>query len=639
MSKQVDWTELRQRYLPEPDSLPLPKNIELPVFPRVVTEFMRRMEDPHTEVREIAKIIETDSNLTCDLLRHVNSSAMGRRIKANSVLQALTALGLKRCKLFLLTAAAQSAVRGMKNGLIDIDDFWSVNIERGLFAREVALKIGCDADVAYTGAILQDFLLPAMTQLFHKEYKVYLAERNTRSVSFTEFELARFRCQHSMLGAMCLAKWNFPPELVCAVLLHHLNEDELEANGLLDSPIYAVTASALLNDPLNQEPLGIQRLLAREQLSEQFDLFAISEKVDSEWEDIPGFTGNRAPLIDRLEKHIQLHLQKSMNDSILVDRKVGQYTLEEKIGEGAMGVVYKASHNMMKRPAAVKLIRTEKLTTENTEQFEQEVDATCKLEHPNTVAIYDYGHTPDGSFYYAMELLSGITLKELVEVYGPVSEGRALHIMYQMSGALSEAHALGIMHRDIKPENVMLTTRGRLADLVKVLDFGLAKHCNRENGKKQQGVTGTPLYLSPESISNPNSVDFRTDIYSLGAVAYYLITGQTVFTGNSLVDICLQQVTARPITPSERLKKPVSKDLEDLILKCLQKDPASRPQSLDEVMHCLLECENYHKWDNTKAAAWWCEYRHECALPIDEQYQNEEVDNNFSKTVIAVEMK
>ena len=142
MSKQVDWTELRQRYLPEPDSLPLPKNIELPVFPRVVTEFMRRMEDPHTEVREIAKIIETDSNLTCDLLRHVNSSAMGRRIKANSVLQALTALGLKRCKLFLLTAAAQSAVRGMKNGLIDIDDARQV-ARYELIRAAGCLKPGC----------------------------------------------------------------------------------------------------------------------------------------------------------------------------------------------------------------------------------------------------------------------------------------------------------------------------------------------------------------------------------------------------------------------------------------------------------------------------------------------------------------
>lgn len=605
----VDWTALRSAHLPEPDSSPLPPNIELPIFPRVVTEFMRRVEDPNTEIREIAKIIETDTNLTCDLLRHVNSAAFARRSKANSAVQALTTLGLRRCKLFLLTAAAQSSVRGMKFGLLDANEFWASNIERGMFAREIALKMGLDADLAYTGAILQDFLLPLMTHHFRKDYSTFLRDRHTRSTDFTAFERSHVRCDHAMLGAICLLKWGFPDELVCSVLLHHMHEDELQKYGLMDTALFAVTASALLPDPMQQESTGTQRLLAREQLCETFDLFQVAETVDANWQDIPGFTGNRAPLLDRMEKHVSSVLQNSVGDSLHVDKNVGNYRIEEKLGEGAMGVVYRARHNMLQRPAAVKLIRPDKLNAKNAALFEKEVQATCKLEHPNTVSIYDYGHTPDGLFYYAMEYLDGITLKELVLNFGPQSEGRVLHILYQMCGAMAEAHAHGIVHRDIKPENVMLTAKGRMADLVKVLDFGLAKHLETDKKEVSQGLTGTPLYLSPEAIDTPEKVDHRSDIYSLGAVGYYILTGETVFTGNTLVDICLQQVMASPIRPTERLKKPVSPDIEQLIMRCLKKNPDERPQDLFLLCKEILECVEYRTWTGTDSLTWWQNYR------------------------------
>ena len=628
----IDWTAIRQKYLPDPDDYPLPAQIELPVFPRVVTEFVRRSSDPNSDLREIAHIIETDSNLTCDLLRHVNSAALGRRYKANTVHQALTALGLRRCKLFLMTAAVQSSVKGMTSGLVDLGDFWTANIERGMFAREIALKEGYDPDVAYTGAILQDFILPQLTHHYKEEYSTYLRERTTKSADFTTFEQTRFRCNHGMLGAICLLKWGFPDDLVCCVLLHHQPENVLEKEELLNTPVYAASAAALLPDPLQQEPMGIQKLVARQEHDADFDLFSIAEIIDAEWENVPGMTGNRAPLVDRMETYIESYLQESVNDNFLLHRQVGNYSLEDVIGEGSMGIVYKARHKMLSRPAAVKLIRMDLLSPQTADLFEKEVQATCMLESQHTIAVYDYGHTPDGLFYYAMEHLDGITLKELVTQYGPQPQHRVLEMMKQICSALYDAHSHGIVHRDIKPENVMLTKKGQQFDVVKVLDYGLAKHLepdakDKPKGSRGQGLTGTPLYLAPEAIDTPHLVDHMSDIYSFGALAYYLLAGETVFTGNDLVDICLKQVMERPVSLSERCKGDLHPDLEKIIMLCLSKAKEERPQSMQLVRQQLMQITLDVNWGSEEAESWWQNHQ-----PLQDQLQHDQAEKPVDET-------
>jgi serine/threonine-protein kinase len=218
-------------------------------------------------------------------------------------------------------------------------------------------------------------------------------------------------------------------------------------------------------------------------------------------------------------------------------RRLGQYTLDEKIGEGAMGVVYQASHAMLRRPTAIKLLPPTRTGVVDLQRFEREVQLTAMLTHPNTVAIYDYGRTPDGVFYYAMEFLDGIDLEQLVRRHGALTSGRVVHILRQICRALAEAHGLGIIHRDIKPANVILTVRGGEPDVAKVVDFGLVKCLDpvrvdltmtMEGGAV---LAGTPMYFAPEAISSPDRVEARSDLYSLGAVGYYLATGQAALRG------------------------------------------------------------------------------------------------------------
>ncbi len=281
-------------------------------------------------------------------------------------------------------------------------------------------------------------------------------------------------------------------------------------------------------------------------------------------------------------------LQKRVEEVL----RLGQYTLEEKIGEGGMGEVYRASHAMLRRPTAIKLLPPERAGAHNLARFEREVQLTSKLTHPNTVAIYDFGRTPAGLFYYAMEYLEGITLEQLVKHGGPQPAGRVVHLLSQMTGALAEAHAAGLIHRDIKPANVILCERGGAADVVKVVDFGLVKDLgNTKNEIAVSNVnvlTGTPLYLSPEAITSPESLDGRADLYAVGAVGYFLLTGRTVFEGKTVVEICGHHLHSVPVAPSTRLGKSIEPRLEAAILACLAKAPAQRPASA-RVLHDTLE--------------------------------------------------
>lgn len=316
----------------------------------------------------------------------------------------------------------------------------------------------------------------------------------------------------------------------------------------------------------------------------------------------------------------QIHgLRKAMKDF----RRLGQYTLEEKLGEGGMGVVYRASHAMLRRPTAIKLLLRERAANAALLRFEREVQRTAMLTHPNTVTIFDYGRTTDGVFYYAMELLEGASLEEIVKVTGPLPADRVIHLLEQVAASLAEAHGVGLIHRDIKPGNIMVVDRGGISDLVKVVDFGLVKDIgNRASGTAPteptltvaDAITGTPLYMAPESILAPETVDARADLYALGAVGYWLLTGTHVFGGTKVVEVCAQHLHAVPEPPSARLRAPIAADLEALLLACLAKSPAERPASAHILRERLLTCADAGRWTNARAAAWWASHRSQLAF-------------------------
>jgi serine/threonine-protein kinase len=288
-------------------------------------------------------------------------------------------------------------------------------------------------------------------------------------------------------------------------------------------------------------------------------------------------------------------------------RQLGQYTLEEKIGEGGMGEIYRARHAMLRRPTAIKV-----MTGDGSEvalrRFEKEVQLTARLTHPNTISIYDYGRTPDGRFYYAMELLDGLTLEELVARTGPQPAARVIHILLQICGALREAHGVGLIHRDIKPANVYLCARGGARDVVKVLDFGLVREFRSDGsvtGSNLDILVGTPLYLSPEAILTPAQLDSRADLYALGALAYVLLTGVPPFAGRTLVELCGHHLHSVPERPSVRTGVAVCEDLEQVVLACLAKEPAARPQTAQELSERLRACRDAGAWGEGEADRWW----------------------------------
>jgi hypothetical protein len=301
-------------------------------------------------------------------------------------------------------------------------------------------------------------------------------------------------------------------------------------------------------------------------------------------------------------------LDAAARKAALNARQLGQYALGDKIGEGGFGSVYRAHHALMRRPVAVKLLQTDKLNQMTAVRFEREVQLTSQLTHPNTIALYDYGRTPDGVFYYAMEYLDGLTLDRLVKQYGPQPEGRVIFILRQICGSLAEAHAIGLVHRDIKPSNVFLTRRGGVPDFVKVLDFGLVKGRFEEGQLDLTGATatlGTPLYMSPEAVERPTTVDALSDLYSLGALGYFLLTGKPLFDSPTLGEVLMNQVKTIPALPSERLRQPVSSDLEELLMQCLVKDPALRPTGARELDDALAACQSATAWPRELADEWW----------------------------------
>ena len=316
-----------------------------------------------------------------------------------------------------------------------------------------------------------------------------------------------------------------------------------------------------------------------------------------------------AVVVAALASHVIYGLREEIHEA----RQLGQYTLEEKLGEGGMGSVYRARHSMLRRPTAIKLLPPEKAGEAALARFEREVQLTASLSHPNTVAVFDYGRTPDGVFYYAMEYLAGTDLEALVRHDGPQPPARVAHVLQQVASALVEAHGIGLIHRDIKPENIILCERGGIPDVAKVVDFGLVRSLEPASGARltqANVIQGTPLYLSPEAIRAPDTVDARSDLYGLGAVGYYLLTGTHVFGGATMVEVCSHHLHTRPQPPSERLGKPVPTDLERLILACLEKEPTLRPVSAAALRDALRVLDaDVGQWSESAAREWWERWR------------------------------
>ena len=288
--------------------------------------------------------------------------------------------------------------------------------------------------------------------------------------------------------------------------------------------------------------------------------------------------------------------------------QLGAYALKEQLGSGGMGDVYRAEHRLLKRQCAVKLIRPDKAADETAlARFETEVQATARLTHPNTIEIYDYGATQDGIFYYAMEFLPGMNLQEMVEQYGPLPPDRVVHLLRQVCSALQEAHSAGLIHRDIKPGNIFAAERGGIYDVAKLLDFGLVKSIRPVNGSAKLTmdgpVVGSPLFAPPE-VMDEAEPDARSDIYSLGATAWFLLTGQAVFPGENPIKVLLAHASQTPRPPSE-LNDEIIPELDAIILKCLMKNPADRYPDVSQLAADLEDCTCPDCWTQEIAAEWW----------------------------------
>ena len=307
--------------------------------------------------------------------------------------------------------------------------------------------------------------------------------------------------------------------------------------------------------------------------------------------------------LSALASRVIHRLRKEVRDI----QSLGQYNLERKLGEGAMGIVYEAKHGMLKRPTAIKLLKPEIADPEALDRFRREVQLTAKLTHPNTVTIYDYGRTPDGKFYYAMELLSGATLTQVVNASGQQPIERVVRVLRDAALALNEAHDIGLIHRDIKPSNVMLARQGGVPDVTKVLDFGLVKNLGQIDDLERTNtlsIKGTPHYLSPEAIQDPQSIDARTDLYALGAVGYYLLAGEHVFNGKTIMEVCLHHLHTKPLPLAEKGSEDVPSALEELLLACLEKSQTNRPASGQELADALDKLD-VDRWTRADAEAWW----------------------------------
>ncbi len=591
----VNWTEIVEQAMAARLPLELPRNINLPCLPQSVIEFTSISNDPAAGPKELAAPIQSDSALTATLLKQVNSTAIGLRQRVASVAHAITLIGTRRTKNLVLASALQTATAKMQSRLISNTRFQAENRMRAAFARRVARQIGADAEIAHLAGMLQDFMLPLLAEAFYTDY---MAAFQTQRGLFKEEE-HRFGWNHASVAAGVMHDWGFPDELVACVLLHHDAERVISDESLRESSIGAVFAAACLPESLGQSQFGFESLMQLQKEVSSFCILTVAADVDDEIDP----HGNGDSLCERLGKLAQANLEQRRLDSVHQYRKLGSYVLQDQLGEGGMGIIYRAQHDLLKRSAAIKVLRSANISTAALAQFETEVQLTCQLTSPNTVSVYDYGVTPEGLFYYVMEFMEGVTLSQIVRESGPLPAGRVIHFLRQVCNSLAEAHSLRLIHRDLKPENMMVCTRGGIPDTVKVLDFGLARISskNPERDHVSASLCGTPHYMSPESATAPKSIDGRSDLYSLGAVGYFLLTGQTVFSAATIPAVLQSHVSATPIRPSKRIGSPIDTDLEDVILLCLSKSRNDRPASAEALCRILGNCQSAGNWNPFEA--------------------------------------
>jgi tRNA A-37 threonylcarbamoyl transferase component Bud32 len=311
------------------------------------------------------------------------------------------------------------------------------------------------------------------------------------------------------------------------------------------------------------------------------------------------------------------HVLQRLGRQIRHAREMGSYELVELLGHGGMGEVWRARHRMLARDAAIKLVRPEVLgasseaeTRTILRRFEREAQATAALNSPHTINLFDFGMTHEGSFYYVMELLAGRDLESLIREFGPLPAGRAIYLLRQACHSLADAHSRGFVHRDVKPANIYVCRMGLEYDFVKVLDFGLVKvRDRREVGQTlltaEHGTTGTPAYMAPEVILGEADVDRRADVYALGCVAYFMLTAQLVFEADTPMKMLVQHVQSRPVPPSQRTELEIPRELDQLVLACLEKDPNNRPRDAEQLFDLSCRCCRGEAWDTVHAKQWW----------------------------------
>jgi Serine/threonine protein kinase len=628
-------TPYERELLARLDQLQWHEDLQLPVPPQSVITFSARARQPDITVRALAEVVECEPALTAELLRNVNSCVRGLRHKVDSVTQAITLLGIPTSTTILLTSALTSAVHQIESPLISSSDFRRETVERALFAREVARQMGLDETVAYTAAMVQDILLPVLTARYQIEYHEYLHQNEY--VCITSFERERFGWTHPEITAKTLLNWGFSETLALAVLQHHHSPEQLLVDYADPPNSFPPACASLLMDMLRQSPDGVTRLIDLHAINRKFHVIQVAQAVDETVQALNSSLHNPVSLVHRLQNAMLEQLEYRRQKAVIAGRQFGNYVLEEKLKESTMGSIFRARHIRLRRPAAIKILRAERTNNESIAQFEQEVQLTSRLRHPNTVAIFDYGHTPDDLFYYAMELIDGLTLAELVKIDGPLPDGRVLSILQQTCSALAEAHEMNLIHRDIKPENIMLSKRSNSPDHVTVLDFGLVTTVNTDPtaiGESARGVVGTPLYMSPEAAQARENICPRSDLYSIAAVGYYLLTGTHVFTGRTVLDVLHQHMRSTPLAPTERCDIDLCPEFERILMSCLQKNPADRPNSASALAAALSQCTPRRPWTREDAMKWWNSYNDQNARPL----RTGEDETAYASTLVSTDM-
>lgn len=603
--------------------------VDIPLPSRSIIEFSQLCRVPNVSIKALAEKAEQEPGIMAELLRHVNSSLIGMRTKIVDIRRAIGILGLANSASIVLTNALLKSMESVESPLLPSQVFRRDSIERAVFARVLARYFPQCPMSAYTAGLLQDVMLPTLTRQYESDYREYLGSTDYQNLE--EFERLRFGWTHAELAARLLHRWDFHPSIVAAVIDHHLSPESLLADDLTQSPVMTSAISALLVDTLNQTPDGITRLVDLQKLHPGFRLLDIAGEVDTEMRTMFPSLRNPTSLTVRIQEGMLSQLEIRRARQVASGRQFGNYILQEKLAESTMGAIYKARHAMMRRPTAIKILRVDKMTARSIAQFEQEVQITSRLRSPHTISIFDYGITPDDLFYYAMEYIDGCTLKSLVEHHGPLPEARVLLILRQACSSLAEAHRFGLIHRDIKPENIMVSHLLGNGDHVTVLDFGLAKlnDSTPADATHDDGlIVGTPLYMSPEAANCSRKLDARSDIYSLAAVGYYLLSGRPVFEGKRVLEILRQHMEDPPIPLTRLLGDAVSEATCQLIMKCLAKKPQDRIQSAAELANELTRLQEGQPWTILDSDDWWQQR-------IEPAGSNEETHDETSATLIG----